>query len=131
MDTKKTINQPAAIEEAHIPTWLKIKLLKLHAGERGDDRSYLDVGYHLGRHYLEDFCEDQALVSDADEDEVLSQPTRVVRRIFASEPHPRGDLVDLIPANRRREFLIGVLAGACEDEPEQGWLALVAEPNAQ
>jgi hypothetical protein len=112
------------IEEARIPTWLKIKLLGVQSGRRNEDRSYLDVGYHLGHYHLEDFCDDEAQVSGADENEVLSHPSRVLRRIFASESHPRGELTDLVPVNRRREFLLGVLAGAFENEPGEGWLAL-------
>lgn len=114
------------VTQAHIPTYLKVKLLKLHAGERDEERSYLDVGYHVGRYHLEDFCEDQSLVSDADEDEVLAHPSRVLRRIFASDEHPRGEFVDLIPHNRRRHFLLGILAGAAEDGPDEAWLALAA-----
>jgi hypothetical protein len=111
---------------AHIPTYLKVKLLKLHAGKLDEGGSYLDLGYHIGRHHIEDFCEDQSLVSDADADEVLAHPSRVLRRIFASDEHPHGEFVDLIPHNRRRHFLLGILAGAADDGPNEGWLALAA-----
>ena len=114
------------VTHAHIPTYLKVKLLKLHAGELDEERSYLDLGYHVGRYHLEDFCEDQTLVSDADEDEVLTHPSRVLRCIFASDDHPLGEFVDLIPLARRRDFLLGILAGAAEDELGEGWLALAA-----
>ena len=112
------------VMEAHIPTYLKVKLLKLHAGELDEDHSYLDLGYHVGHYHLEDFCEDQSLVSEADEDEVLTQPSRVLRRIFASDEHPHSEFVNLIPHGRRRDFLLGILAGAAENEPGEGWLAL-------
>ena len=114
------------LEEAHIPSWLKIKLSRLRGGDRHEESSYVWVGYHLGRYHVDDFCEDRHLISDANEHEVLTSPTRVLRRIFASDDHPKGDLADYIPKNRRREFLIGILAGVCEDEPTEGWLALVA-----
>jgi hypothetical protein len=111
---------------AHIPTYLKVKLLKLHAGEQDDGRSYLDLGYHIGHYHIDDFCEDQTVLSDADEDEVLTHPTRVLRRLFASDDHPRAEFVDLIPFARRRDFLLGILAGATGDEPGEDWLALAA-----
>src|SRR5271163_5358989 len=113
-----------AIMEAHIATHLKIKLLKLHRGDVDEERSYLDLGYHVGRCDLDGFCEDLSLVEEADEAEVLAHPNRVLRRIFASEEHPRGDFVDLIPHGQRRDFLLGILAGAAENGPGEGWLAL-------
>jgi hypothetical protein len=116
----------AAVMEAHIPSYLKMKLLKLRAGELDEEHSYLDLGYHVGRYHLEDFCEDHSLVSEANEAEVIAHPSRVLRRIFASDEHPRGDFVDLIPHAHRRDFLLGILAGAVEDEPGEGWLALAA-----
>ncbi len=105
---------------AHIPTYLKVKLLKLHIGEQDEGRSYLDLGYHIGHCHIGDFCEDQRLLSDADEDEVLTHPTRVLRRLFASDDHPSAEFVDLIPFARRRDFLLGILAGATGDEPGEG-----------
>lgn len=110
--------------EAHIPIYLKVKLLKLRRGELDEDHSYLDLGYHVGHHHLEDLCENQSLIFEVSEDEVLAHPSRVLRRIFASDEHLRGEDVDLIPHGRRRDFLLGILAGAAENEPGEGWLAL-------
>ncbi|MFZ0418423.1 MAG: hypothetical protein WAM04_09965 [Candidatus Sulfotelmatobacter sp.] len=124
--TTQDDEQRQRLAAAHIPTYLKVKLLKLHAGQLDEDRSYLDLGYHVGHYHLEDFCEDQSLVSEADEAEVLAHPSRVLRRIFASEEHPRGDFVDLIPDTHRRDFLLGILAGAADDEPGEGWLAMAS-----
>ena len=72
----------------------------------------------------DDFCEDSDLVYRADEAEVMSHPSRVLRRIFRSEDHPRGELTDFIPSKRRRRFLIGMLAGASEESPGDFWLNL-------
>ncbi len=114
------------VVHAHVPTWLRIKLFEAQRGGRKEEGcSYVDVGYHLGRYHLEDFCADEDHVFNADQHEVMRYPTTVLRRIFKSDEHPRGELTDLIPLERRREFLIGVLAGAGEDEPGAGWLSLV------
>ena len=115
------------VSKAHIPTYLKTQLLSASKGSAGDMRSYLDVGYHLGRYHLDDFCEDLDLAYDATEDEVTEHPTRVLRRIFASEEHPRGELTDLIPLRRRRAFLFGILAGLSEEEPGDFWLLRAQE----
>jgi hypothetical protein len=112
--------------EAHIPTWLRIQLLSASRGRRADASdasSYLDTGYHLGRHHLDDFCEDLDRAYHTEEREVLNHPTRVLRRIFASDEHPRGELTDLIPLRRRRSFLLGVLAGVAEERPGDYWLS--------
>jgi hypothetical protein len=113
----------ALIQMARVPNWLKIKLLNVQDGKAREDRSYLDIGYHLGRLHLEDFCEDDAQLFSANEDEVRTRPSQMLRRVFASDTHPRGELTDLIPINRRREFLVGVLAGACEDDQKKAGCA--------
>jgi len=123
---QNTTTRSEAIRAAHIPTYLKVMLLALHDGDRDEVRSYLDVGFHLGRYHLEDFIENQKLVSDADPDEVLAHPTQLLRQMFANDSHPNADLVNLIPYAHRSQFLIGILAGAEEDEPGEGWLAIAA-----
>jgi hypothetical protein len=114
------------LTEAHIPTWLKMRLGEAREGGGAEGHSYLDAGYHLGRYHIDDFCEDHDLLNPS-VDEVQSQPTRVLRRIFRSEDHPRGELTDFVPLKHRRDFLVGVLAGAAEESPSDFWLSLVEE----
>jgi hypothetical protein len=71
----------------------------------------LDVGWHLAFHHLDDFEADRDNLPDFDDEEALANPTETLRRIFASEDHPRGELTDWIPIRRRREFLRGLLWG--------------------
>jgi hypothetical protein len=110
------------IPNAHIPSYLKHQLLSA-SKRHGDMKSYLDVGYHMGRHHLDDFCEDLDRARNATEDEVMNHPTRVLRDIFSSEDHPRGELIELIPSPRRRAFLLGILAGLSEESPGDFWLS--------
>ena len=112
------------IRDAHIPTWLKIKMLEAAAAKVEIAESWLGVGYHLGRYHLDAFSEDGDV--DFEQQDVLSEPTRILRKIFKSEEHPRGELTDLIPVNYRRPFLLGLLAGAAEETRDEGggWLAV-------
>jgi hypothetical protein len=119
---KATMQQE--LMEAHIPTWLKIQLADARTGGRAPGHSYVDAGYHLGRYHIDDFCEDPDLL-DPDVNEAETQPTRVLRRIFRSEEHPRGELTDFVPPKHRRDFLIGLLAGAAEEDPGDYWLSLL------
>jgi hypothetical protein len=109
------------ISAAHIPSWLRIRLLEAADTDDTSD-AWVDVGYQLGRHHLEDFCANLNRAHRVREGEVVSQPTRVLRRIFASEDHPRGELTDLIGRKYRLAFLLGLLAGAKEHERGEGWL---------
>ena len=123
----KSANRKPAIEQAPIPTWLKVKLLRLQAGDRSEDQSYLDVGYHLGHSHLNSFVEDESITLDIDDSEVMNRPTQVLRRIFRSDDHPRAEFVDLIPRKHRRHFLLGLLAGVDhEDGPDNYWLSRAA-----
>lgn len=111
------------VQETHIPTYLKIQLLSASrdGASGGDMKNYFEVGYHLGNHHLEDFCEDVDRLGHVKREEVTANPTRVLRRIFASSEHPRGELTDLIPLPRRRRFLLGLLAGADDEGPGDYW----------
>jgi hypothetical protein len=111
------------LENAHLPSWLKAKLFKLRTGSPDEGRSYLDVGYHFGRYHIDDFVDNRDILDEISSDEALSRPSAVLRRIFASEAHPRGELTDFIPRNRRRDFLLGILAGANEESPGDYWLS--------
>jgi len=51
------------------------------------------------------------------EDDGLDQPSATLRRLFANEDHPKGDLVDYIPRRQRRDVLMGML---CE-VGDYGW----------
>ena len=108
------------LTESHIPTFLKIQLQDAAQGKS----SYAEVGWHLGRYHIDtfDLDEDAVLhVSNADFD----NPTPALRRLFASEDHPRADFVDLIPAKRRSDFLRGLVCGTAgyefEDAKEFEW----------
>jgi hypothetical protein len=123
----KSANRKTAIEQALIPTWLRVKLLRLQGGDRSEDQSYLNVGYHLGRYGLNNFIEDESITLDIDVSEVMNRPTQVLRRIFANEDHPRAEFVDLIPRKHRRQFLLGLLAGVDEENgPDDYWLSRAA-----
>lgn len=100
----KDRDRRALLMEAPIPSWLKYALLEAKAGKR----TYLDVGYHLGKH-VGDFDVDEQAVLDEVDDESFARPTAALRRIFANEGHPRGELVDWVPRRRRRDVLKGML----------------------
>lgn len=120
----QSAKRKAAVEQAPIPTWLRMKLLRLQEGDRSEDRSYLDVGYHLGRYHLDSFVADESVLIDVHDVEVMSQPSQVLRRIFASDDHPDAEFVDLIPLNKRRSFLLGLLAGVDHEEGvDEYWLS--------
>ena len=105
------------IMNAHLPTWLKIQLIKVSKGDRSDgQRGYLEVGWHLGYHHLDSFDVDPDNVPDCDDEAALANPTKALRQIFSNEEHPRGELTDFIPLRRRREFLRGLLYGAGQVE---------------
>src|SRR5271163_3804737 len=77
------IQMKLELENAPLPTWLKMRLREAERVIRGSDgrmKDYADAGYHLGRYHLDDFNEDRDLVYEADEDEVVGHPSRVLRR---------------------------------------------------
>ena len=120
------------LTNASLPTWLKMRLREAAGVIRASDgelKDYADAGYHLGRYHLDDFCEDTDLVYQADEAEVMKQPSRVLRRIFRSEEYPRGELTDFVPRKHRRKFLVGLLAGASEESPGDFWLSRLEAMN--
>jgi hypothetical protein len=80
---------------AALPTWFKIQLAEVAAGTR----SYFGVGWHLGYHHPDTFDLDEGTEF---RDEDFKQPTRMLRRLFASEEHPKADLVDYIPSKAGR-----------------------------
>jgi len=90
--------------EAHLPTWLKAAIRE--ASHRR--RSFTDVGHHLGKH-LDQFAADEQAVLAANTQDGLGRPTAALRRIFASEAHPKADLVDYIPLKRRLQVLEGMI----------------------
>ena len=91
------------LEEARLPSWLKYALMEASTGRR----TYADVGFHLGKH-CQAFGIDAQEILDV-EDDGLDQPSAILRRLFASEDHPKADLVDYIPRRRRRDVLKGML----------------------
>jgi hypothetical protein len=92
------------VMSAALPTWFKIQLAEAAAGTR----SYFGVGWHLGYHHPDTFDLDEGTEV---RDEDFKQPTRMLRRLFASEEHPKADLVDYIPSKRRADFLRGLSYG--------------------
>ncbi len=91
------------LEEARLPSWLKYALMDASTGRR----TYADVGFHLGKH-CQAFGIDPQDILDV-EDDGLDQPSATLRRLFANEDHPKGDLVDYIPRRQRRDVLMGML----------------------
>jgi hypothetical protein len=102
------------LQAAHIPTWLRIQLD--HASRHVEGATYKGVGWHLGYHHSEYFALDSKLARAITDDEIEHTPTAALRKLFQSEKHPRTDLVDVIPANRRRDFLYGLTYGICGEE---------------
>lgn len=96
------------LEDAHIPTWLKIKLMQV---ARREEPSYKAVGWHLGYYHGEDFNLNEEEVDKAKTVKDFPRPTETLRKIFALEDHPRAEFVNLIPAKRWRGFLDGLLFG--------------------
>jgi hypothetical protein len=50
-----------------------------------------------------------------DEQQALAKPTKTLRAIFRNEAHPRADLVDYVPTEWRRDFLLGLIYGIAEE----------------
>jgi hypothetical protein len=81
-------------------------------------RTYANVGHHLGKHFEDFFNEDESPemeILDVEEEDV-AHPTRTLRRLFTSEGHPDGALVDAIPPRRRRAVLEGMRCEAGGDD---------------
>jgi hypothetical protein len=102
------------VTEAHIPTWLKLKMSD--AAQGVNRMTYADVGWHLGRFHPETFELEERGLGDVTEEEIAKCPSQTLRRLFRSDEHPRAEFVDLIPPKRRREFLRGLVYGLA-DEP--------------
>ena len=102
------------LQEAHIPTWLKVQLRQ--AARRMEGKTYMSVGWHLGYYHAEDFELVAEMARAITDEEIEHTPTAALRQLFRNEEHPRGDLVDVIPADRRRDFLYGLTYGICQEE---------------
>ena len=118
--------------KAPLPTWLKVKLLKLSGGRRDEEKTYAEVGWTLGYHHLESFGVDSDNVPKFDHG-AFKKASATLRAIFANEEHPHGDLIDFIPVKRRRQFLRGLLWGAggrdwselIDQDRLGGWASLI------
>jgi transcriptional regulator with XRE-family HTH domain len=107
------IMQTRVLQEAHLPTFFKIQL---RGAARGGDKSYAEVGWHLGKYHLGTFDLDEDTVLNVSTEEIERKATATLRHLFASERHPEAGLVDYIPARRRRAFLRGLVYGAAGHE---------------
>ena len=106
--------------EAHLPTWLKIKLLTLSGGRRDESgRTPRSAGPRaiaiwIALTWTATTCPEFG-------DRAFTKPSTTLRAIFANEAHPGAEFVDFIPAKRRRQFLRGLLWGAAQNQ----WTELV------
>lgn len=130
-----------ALEDAHMPTWMKATIMGLRAGKR-EAGSYYGLGRRIGASIDEYVMEDEEAGYKAFDDRFTDaewsaiakwdpyegregryfvndgvSPTGILQRIFASERHPdgNGDLVRQIPYGQRSNFLAGIIHGVAED----------------